>query len=278
MSSSALGTTLTSVTANPHIKRPLTADEVLSVALAIYRLVSMAFEFGQGWTQLVGQSSFSEEDLPSNILGFYRAARNLSRPDVEQHCGVQSPADSLQVFNSYSFRSNTTFRPLSLPSGGRWPAIFSTITPAAPGGPLLDVPTAEISTGLLSTTTTRHSTAIFSPSLRIQGPTTADISGTGSGPAHGPNYELTPLGTGGGLEFRWVLWDTSTNNSYRMWGASGQVQQFGSQNRAYISSRTRAMLRDRSIRSVEVRCRLRISHPGSGAATRLLRLPITLIW
>jgi hypothetical protein len=278
MTSQALGTTLTEVTANPHIKRPLSADEVLSVALSIFRLTSKAFEFAQEWTQLIGQSSFSEEDLPSNILGFYRAARNLSRQDVERHCGVNSPADSLQVFQNYTFRRNTTFRPLSLPSGGSWPAVFNTIAPAVPGGPLMDVPSADISTGLLSTTTTRHSLAFFAPNLSIQGPTTADISSTETGAAHGPNYELSPLGSGGGLEFRWVLWDTTTDESFLMWGRSGQVFQYGSQSRAYIASRTRALLRRRNIRNIEVRCRLRISHPGSGTRTRLLKLPITLTW
>ena len=278
MTSRALGTTLTEVTANPRIKRPLSAGEVLSVALSIFRLTSQGFEFAQEWTQLVGHSSYSEEDLPSNILAFYRAARNLGRRDVERHCGVNSPADSLQVFQNYTFRRNTTFRPLSLPSGGRWPAVFNTITPAVPGGPLMDVPSADISTGLLSTTTTRHSLAFFAPNLRIQGPTRADISSTETGAAHGPNYQVSPLGTGGGLSFRWILWDTTTDESFLMWGAGGQVFQYGSQSRAYIASRTRELLRRRNIRNLEVRCRLRISHPGSGTRTRLLRLPITLTW
>jgi hypothetical protein len=278
MTSHALGTTLKEVTANPHIKRPLSGDEVLSVALSIFQLTSKAFEFAQGWTELVGHSSYSEEDLPSNILGFYRAARNLGRRDVEQHCGANSPADSLQVFQNYTFRRNTNFRPLSLPSGGRWPAVFNTISPAVPGGPLMDVPSADISTGLLSTTTTRHSLAFFAPNLSIQGPATADISSTEPGAAHGPNYQVSPLGSGGGLSFRWVLWDTATDESFLMWGPSGQVFQFGSQSRAYISSGTREVLRRRNIRNLEVRCRLRISHPDSGTMTRLLKLPITLTW
>src|SRR5512132_3308328 len=49
----------------------LTVDEELRVALAIFMAVSTLFEDIQRSTDPIVRSSFSEEDLPSNLIGFY---------------------------------------------------------------------------------------------------------------------------------------------------------------------------------------------------------------
>jgi hypothetical protein len=136
MESRAAGILLSGVTPIAYLRRPLNEAEILRVALSIFMLQSVGFEALQAWTQLIGQSSFSEEDLPSNMIGFYMNVRRFDRARIEQMCRVWNVADSLRRFRGYRFRQNRTFRPLSLPSGGRWPAALATIRPAVPNGPL----------------------------------------------------------------------------------------------------------------------------------------------
>ncbi len=106
----------------------LSEDEVLSVALEIFKQVALKFETAQQTFPSTG-SSFSEEDLPSDLIGFYRAAKGFSREEVAEICDVWDQQHSLHKFEGYKFQQNRTFFPLSLPPGGKWPAEFSTIKP-----------------------------------------------------------------------------------------------------------------------------------------------------
>ena len=115
------------------ILEPLSPDEELRVALAIFTNTSVAFELSQQATEAAVSSSFSEEDLPSDLLGFYRAARGLSRADVEKTCDAWDPPRSLAKLQGYTFVKNWYFDPPSLPPGGAWPAAFKSIEQETPG-------------------------------------------------------------------------------------------------------------------------------------------------
>jgi outer membrane protein OmpA-like peptidoglycan-associated protein len=132
--SGKFGVTVNFANINADIRRPLTADEELRVALGIFMAVSTAFEETQRVTDPIAKSAFSEEDLPSNLIGFYVAARGLSfRGDVETICDAWDSTRSLNQFRGYTFSMNPTFKALSLPSGGVWPARFDDIQPEPPG-------------------------------------------------------------------------------------------------------------------------------------------------
>jgi outer membrane protein OmpA-like peptidoglycan-associated protein len=134
--SRAIGTgiVVNSATVSATILQPLTPDEELRVALAIFMAVSTAFEETQSATQFVAASSFSEEDLPSNLIGFYRAANNLTRQDVERIADVWDGTRSAAQFRGYSFaETRYTFKQVRLPIGGVWPAQFDSIQPEPPG-------------------------------------------------------------------------------------------------------------------------------------------------
>jgi outer membrane protein OmpA-like peptidoglycan-associated protein len=131
--SGAMGITVHHVMMGAQILKPLTPDEELSVALGIFQLVSTAFETAQFSTNVLARSAFSEEDLPSNLIGFYKAARGLKRGDVERICGVWNESDSKKRFEGYTFSENRSFTAARLIPGGSWPADFTTITPAPEG-------------------------------------------------------------------------------------------------------------------------------------------------
>lgn len=96
--------------------------------------VSTAFEETQSATEFIAASSFSEEDLPSNLIGFYRAAHNLTLQDVERIADVWDSMRSAAQFRGYAFsETRYTFKQLRLPAGGVWPAQFDSIQPEPPG-------------------------------------------------------------------------------------------------------------------------------------------------
>ncbi|TBW39880.1 DUF4157 domain-containing protein [Azotobacter chroococcum] len=110
------------------LARPLTADEVLAVSLSILKNVSMIFETQQEWTDWFSGSAFSQEDLPSNLIGFYRAtnSRGFTIDQIKQYCDAQDVDTSLKEFDKPSdFQKNRTFSPIG--STGTWPAELSTI-------------------------------------------------------------------------------------------------------------------------------------------------------
>jgi outer membrane protein OmpA-like peptidoglycan-associated protein len=127
MRSGALGITVNRAQVVFEIGRGLNEDQVLSVALSVFARQSIAFEALQTTTDKIARSSFSEEDLPSNLISFYRAARGFSREEVERIADVWDAERSLAKFKGYTFKENRTFRPPQLPPGGSWPAEFASI-------------------------------------------------------------------------------------------------------------------------------------------------------
>jgi hypothetical protein len=99
-----------------------------------------------------------------------------------------------------------------------------------------------------------------------------DISSDDSGPAGAPTFEVRPILSSSLIRYRWGIRDAN-DNAYAMWSEGGQVHQYGSQRRAYIGSRTRALLRERNIRQATVRCRL-----AAGGTDHLLTFDVALTW
>jgi len=127
MRSGRYGIVLSSASMQIRLLRPLSANEIKSVALSIFKKISIVFEMQQRWTQIVGRSSFSQEDLPSNLIGFYMNARHYSRADINRYCGSLDIAGSLAEYNrNNNFRRNTSFLPYGIPAS-RWPAELSNI-------------------------------------------------------------------------------------------------------------------------------------------------------
>jgi outer membrane protein OmpA-like peptidoglycan-associated protein len=116
-----------------EINRSLNEEEILSVALSVFAQLELAFEGVQKTTDKIKSSSFSEEDLPSDLISFYRAARGFSREEVAKACDSWDQTRSLSKLKGYQFQRNHTFLPPHLPPGGKWPAEFSTIKIIAPG-------------------------------------------------------------------------------------------------------------------------------------------------
>ncbi|MEK7725450.1 MAG: DUF4056 domain-containing protein [Acidobacteriota bacterium] len=91
---------------------PLNIKE--SVALAIFQEVSMLFEDFQGWGEYFGKdSSFSVEDLVSNLVGFYTVVRPGT--DYVALCEPVSKEASLKIwdtFGSVGSHKNKKFEPV----------------------------------------------------------------------------------------------------------------------------------------------------------------------
>ncbi len=86
------------------VKNDLSETEKQRVALAIFQEVSLGFETVQnsGFTGFVSEtlgsgSSFSEEDLVSNLVGFYYAVKGLRWQD---QCGIVSREASEKIWNT----------------------------------------------------------------------------------------------------------------------------------------------------------------------------------
>ncbi|MEH2236633.1 eCIS core domain-containing protein [Nostoc sp.] len=121
-----IGVVLSSASLSVRLLRPLSADEVFAVALSLFKKLSVVFETQQQWTDLIGSSSFAQEDLPSNLIGFYRAVRGYSRADIGRFCGELSTDASLAEYDrDHDFERNRSFSPVGI--SGTWPAELSTI-------------------------------------------------------------------------------------------------------------------------------------------------------
>lgn len=272
---------LSSVTPSFRIKRPLSSDEVLSVALRVFMLQSLAFENLQQWTDALGESSFSAEDLPSNIIAFYMAASNFSRDDITTICDVMDADSSLAEFETNEpTERNRTFSPLASSLTTGWPVELSSITPADIDGPLMDQPTGTLNTfgGAARDINLAEYNALLSGALSvvsISGNNTIDISSTESSSAAGNHFEVAGLGASHNYMFRWNMLDDS-DNAYAMWSDSGGVHQYSSANNAYIGSGTRALLRERGITTARVNCRIAISNAQQ--FNEVFRLRVNFTW
>ncbi|MBF6334332.1 hypothetical protein IU450_00365 [Nocardia abscessus] len=156
---SEFGTVLSSASVQVRLLRALSGEEVLQVALAIFKRLSVDFEAQQAWTDLVGQSSYAQEDLPSNLIGFYMAARGFTRPDLTQICGVVDRQASLAEFDHrHDFRQNHDFTPIGATEP--WPAALSTIDSGRAAG-LFEVTSVSVRRGMFA-----HR---FAPLYRVEG-------------------------------------------------------------------------------------------------------------
>jgi len=114
------------------------------VALGIFKELSWKFEKEQGnWLHNLigkGSSSFSEEDLPSNIISFYMAVEGYSEEQIRTWCKVLDKSTSLKIFAQYEFRQHKSFEPrladisitdnrgcLICQGDRRWPSQLSSI-------------------------------------------------------------------------------------------------------------------------------------------------------
>jgi hypothetical protein len=127
------------------VKRGLSTTQKETVALAIFMEVSVGFETLQGsfpWSWVSSRSrdsSFSEEDLVSDLIGFYVAVRPGLKP--KDLCKAVSKEASLAVWDTYGSvgsNKNHTFSPAYHPcdeckGAGRFPAAFQQIVPAQKG-------------------------------------------------------------------------------------------------------------------------------------------------
>jgi len=120
------GVVLSSATVSARILQPLNKQQVLAVALGIFKKLSIAFEAQQLWTDLIGDSSFAQEDLPSDLLSFYMAAKNYTKDDIKKYCAAVGGDESVAEYDrNHDFKKNRSFTPVG--ATGAWPAELSTI-------------------------------------------------------------------------------------------------------------------------------------------------------
>ena len=127
------------VTKSYCVKYGLSSSIKESVALAIFQEVSMEFESMQGWA-VWSDSSFSVEDLVSNMIGFYRAVR--PGPDYVALCQPVSKEASLKIWDTkgaVGSHKNKKFEPVffdcdECTAKGPFPIELQKITPATKTG------------------------------------------------------------------------------------------------------------------------------------------------
>ena len=146
-SSSAFGVTLQFAGSQFLVRKALPQSRRQEVASAISQSISRAFETqqGRGPLSLVSNSSFSLEDLVSNMLGFYRAVRGISLPSLRALCGPVSQAASYDLYDrhlvggigSHKWHSFTTPKYFACKAcqdtPQSMPPVLTSIQPAAPG-------------------------------------------------------------------------------------------------------------------------------------------------
>jgi hypothetical protein len=129
------------------VKRNLSPQQRESVALAIFLKASFQFERLQGsfpFSTVSGASSFSPEDLVSNLIGFYNAFRLIPESRMRQICNEVGVDESYHVWdeylpNGFNGLRNQTLRPIHFPcqecaaGDTTFPSMFSSIQ-AAPEG------------------------------------------------------------------------------------------------------------------------------------------------
>jgi hypothetical protein len=127
------------------VKRGLSTAQREEVALAIFIEVSVGFETMQGsfpWGWISSRSkdsSFSEEDLVSDLIGFYVAVRPGIKPvDLCKAVSVEASLVVWDTYGSVGSHKNHTFVPVFHPcdecrGAARFPHVFQEIQPAAKG-------------------------------------------------------------------------------------------------------------------------------------------------
>lgn len=106
------------------VRSDVVGNTAIGVAMAIYQRASMMFEAFQGAFPdglVSGDSSFSSEDLVSNMIGFHRAHTSRSVEDMRRICGETSVAESVRIYDTHlpggiGSRKNRTFQPILYPT------------------------------------------------------------------------------------------------------------------------------------------------------------------
>ncbi|WP_182417455.1 hypothetical protein [Bartonella sp. HY038] len=128
------------------VRYGLTIEQKKRVAISIFMEISKRFEDLQGYVPLSRDSSFSKEDLVSNIIGFYIAIGHVRYEDVRSICGIVPPEiaellwpeDGLGSTNNKNYRFEPFFEQDKIsglennPCAGepiKFPSIFQTIKP-----------------------------------------------------------------------------------------------------------------------------------------------------
>lgn len=144
------GPIVVSATRHWIVPKGLAAHARAEVALAIFCRASLDFEGLQASRpySLLTRSGFSQEDLVSNIVGFYGVYRNMAQDRLRRICGEVSVAESFRVWDEHVVPAggrgglgalkNRTFRPVYYPTREgsgvpTFPAQFRTIAPAPEG-------------------------------------------------------------------------------------------------------------------------------------------------
>jgi RHS repeat-associated protein len=121
------------------VKYNLSTSDLESVGLGIFKEVSERFETSQGGLQdRIMHSSFSEEDLVSNLIGFYKAVRGYSNDDVKKWCKVSTIEFSEWIWDKTGgTKKNRNWTPVFHDSGAvnggccddppSWPSQFQAI-------------------------------------------------------------------------------------------------------------------------------------------------------
>jgi hypothetical protein len=147
------------VTRSYYVRQGLTLERKEAAALAIFMEVSYGFEDLQGSFPYnltsSADSSFSEEDLVSDLIGFYIAVRPGTRYlDLCQRVSVQSSLHVWDTYGSVGSNKNRTFQPVFHPCddcrGQQFPAQLQAIRPAQKGGDFRDWRLVQVNPRMLS--------------------------------------------------------------------------------------------------------------------------------
>lgn len=123
------------------VQKNLSQRQRESVALAIFLDASFQFERLQGtfpFSIVSGASSFSPEDLVSNLIIFFSAFRSIPQTRMRQICGEVGVDESYRIWdehlpNGFSGIRNRTPRPILFPSpecvecGATFPPMLNSI-------------------------------------------------------------------------------------------------------------------------------------------------------
>jgi hypothetical protein len=129
------------------VRKGLAPQQLQSVALAIFMQASMDFEDVQGsfpFSIKTSASSYSMEDLVSNLIGFHGAFSSLSQAQLRQMCGEVSVAESYRLWDAHLPNGlggvrNRSFRPILFPcnecttGSTAFPGLFTSIAAEPPG-------------------------------------------------------------------------------------------------------------------------------------------------
>jgi hypothetical protein len=143
------------------VQHGLTVEQKKSVALAIFVEISLRFERLQLFAESlgIGKSGFSQEDLVSNLIGFYIAISEVSMPVALRACQPVSAKTAYEIWDregavgdhkNYSFTPQLAHKTFPGPGSAccdecsgaprTFPKLFTRIRPATKGILFCDLP------------------------------------------------------------------------------------------------------------------------------------------